>query len=40
VPPSDNLKAQVGGGVTPARFVGVTNLVVRNSPVLQGLPAK
>ena len=36
----DNLKAQVAEGVTPARFEAVTNLVVRNSPALQGLPAK
>ena len=34
------LKAQVAAGVTPARFVGVTNLVVRNSPALQGVTAK
>jgi len=36
----DNLKAQVGSGVAPARFEGVKNLAVRNSPVLQGLAGK
>jgi polygalacturonase len=36
----DNFKAQVGAGVTPARFEGVKNLAVRNSPVLQGLMGK
>lgn len=32
-----NLKAQVAPGVSPARFVGVKNLAVRDSPLLQGL---
>jgi polygalacturonase len=36
----DNFKPQVGAGVTPARFEGVKNLAVRNSPVLQGLMGK
>jgi polygalacturonase len=36
----DNLKAQVAEGVAPARFEGVTGLVVRNSPVLEGISSK
>ena len=36
----DNFKAQLGAGVIAARFDGVKNLAVRNSPVLQGLPPK
>jgi polygalacturonase len=36
----DSLKAQVGAGVTPARFEGVKNLAVRNSPALEGLVGK
>jgi polygalacturonase len=36
----DNLKAQVAAGVTAARFEAVTNLAVRNSPALRGLPGK
>ena len=35
----DNLKAQVAEGVTPANFDGVKRLVVRNSPVLDGIKA-
>jgi len=31
----DNLKAHVASGVKPARFEGVKNLVIRNSPVLE-----
>jgi hypothetical protein len=31
----DNFKAQLMPGVTPAKFDGVTGLVIRNSPVLQ-----
>jgi polygalacturonase len=31
----ENFKAQVAGGGAPARFVGVRNLAVRNSPALQ-----
>jgi polygalacturonase len=36
----DNFKAQVAQGVTAARFEQVKGLVVRNSPVLEGLAAK
>jgi hypothetical protein len=36
----DNIKAQVGAGVTPARFEGVKNLEVRNSPGFEGLMGK
>ena len=36
----DNLKAQASAGVTAARFKGVKNLAVRNSPGLEGLMAK
>lgn len=36
----DNFKAPVVVGVAPARFVGVKNLTVRNSPALQALPNK
>jgi polygalacturonase len=35
----DNYKAQVVKGVPPARFDGVDGLVIRNSPVLDGLKA-
>jgi len=35
----DNYKAQVGQGVSAARFLGVDGLVIRNSPVLDGLTA-
>ena len=35
----DNYKAQVGQGVPAARFLGVDGLVIRNSPVLDGLTA-
>jgi hypothetical protein len=33
----DNFKAQVAEGVAPARFEGVKRLVIRNSPVLDGV---
>jgi hypothetical protein len=33
----DNFKAEVAKGISPARFDGVDGLVVRNSPVLDGL---
>ncbi len=36
----DNFKAQVAAGVTAARFEQVKGLVIRNSPVLQGLESK
>jgi polygalacturonase len=36
----DNFKAQLAEGVAPAQLQGVKGLVVRNSPVLQGLEAK
>lgn len=36
----DNFKAQVADGVSVARFEGVKGLVVRNSPVLDGIVAK
>ena len=36
----DNFKAQVATGVTAARFEQVKGLVVRNSPVLDGLETK
>jgi hypothetical protein len=31
----DNFKAQLVAGTAPARFDGVTDLVIRNSPVLK-----
>jgi hypothetical protein len=31
----DNFKAQIGEGVTPAKFDGVKNIVIRNSPLLK-----
>ncbi len=36
----DNLKAQVGSGVSPGRFEGVKGLIVRNSPILDGVPSR
>ena len=36
----DNFKAQIASGVTAARFEQVKGLVVRNSPVLNGLETK
>jgi hypothetical protein len=33
----ENFKAQLADGVTPARFEDVKRLVVRNSPVLDGV---
>lgn len=33
----DNFKAQLADGVTPARFEDVQRLVIRNSPVLEGI---
>ncbi len=36
----DNLKAKVAAGVTAARFDDVRGVVIRNSPVLEGLTAR
>jgi polygalacturonase len=36
----NNLKAKVADGVPPARFEGVKGLIVRNSPVLDGVSSK
>ena len=36
----ENFKAQLAAGVPAATFVSVTNLVIRNSPVLDGITAK
>lgn len=35
----DNFKAQIGDGVEAAKFDGVKNIVIRNSPVLKDLAA-
>ena len=36
----DNFKAEIAAGVSAARFEGVKDLVIRNSPVLQKEPVK
>ena len=36
----DNFKAQLAPGVPAAAFESVTNVVIRNSPVLDGMTAK
>jgi len=36
----ENFKAKIAGGVVPAIFESVNNLVVRNSPVLDGVTTK
>ena len=36
----NNFKAQLAPGVSAARFDSVTNVVIRNSPMLEGMTAK
>jgi hypothetical protein len=36
----DDFKAQLAGQTAAAAFTGVTNVVVRNSPVLEGMTSK
>jgi hypothetical protein len=36
----DNFKAQLASGVPAAKFDSVTNVVIRNSPMLDGMTAK
>jgi hypothetical protein len=36
----DNFKAQLASGVPAARFDSVTNVVIRNSPMLDGMAAQ
>jgi hypothetical protein len=36
----DNFKAQLTRGVPAAKFVVVNNVVIRNSPVLDGMAAQ
>jgi hypothetical protein len=36
----DNFKAQLAPGVVAATFDSVTNVVIRNSPVLDGIPPR